>query len=92
MSQYPMDTKTKYNRRTRTYDLLQVGGREATAKEKADFQKMYRQMNPEQFLNQYDKLQRESIHREQQLITFNRKVSRKNTLLKEFKILIKREE
>ena len=49
-------------------------------------------MNPTQFLNQYDKLQKESVHAEQELITFNKRVSRKNTLLKEFKILIKREE
>tara|TARA_R110000824_G_scaffold92754_2_gene224751 strand:- start:6008 stop:8368 length:2361 start_codon:yes stop_codon:yes gene_type:complete len=92
LASYPINTVLNYNRRTRQYELSSIDKRESTAEEKADFLKMYKQMNPTQFLDQYDKLQKESVHREEELITFNKRVSRKNTLLKEFKILIKREE
>jgi len=37
-------------------------------------------------------LKRESAYKKQNLVSFNKNVNKKNTLLKEFKILIKREE
>ena len=56
LASYPINTLAKYNKKTRQYELSSTKGREPTAQEKEAFSKAYKEINPEEFLKQYDEL------------------------------------
>ena len=55
LSMYPQDSRIKFNKATGTHELFSYAGREPTDSEKLEFQRVYKQIDPEEFFGWLDK-------------------------------------